>query len=137
MFVWVCGGTALGNVLNRGHCLKEHGFLFYKQCETKSSLGMFWAPFLSRSVPVGQVTDRPDHACSQHSGFSSHHDDTAALGNRVRRHTTATRQKKKLPVTPQRAARNSSEQLGGGGRSRVHLIPDQSLTSFTHTEWLP
>lgn len=86
----------------------------------------FRAPFLSRSVPVGQVTGQPDHACSQHSGFSPHRDDTAALGNRVRRQITATRQKRNLQATPQRAAGNSSEkpevQVHIDTRSVSHLL---------------
>lgn len=47
-----------------------------------------------------------------------HHDDTGALGNRVRRQTTATRQNK----APSNASEGSGERLGAGG-TRVHSAP--------------
>lgn len=65
------------------------------------------------------MTGQPDHACSQHSGFSSHHDDTAALGNKVRRQTTATRRNK----PPSNASQGSREWLGKAAGTRVHSAP--------------
>lgn len=74
------------------------------------------------------MTGQPDHACSQHSGLSSHHDDTAALGNKVRRQTTATRQNK----PPSNASQGSEEWLRVAGGSRVHCS-QISLVPTTNT----
>lgn len=49
----ICGETAVRNELHRGHHLKERGFLFGEERETKRSLGTCLGPFLSRSVPGG------------------------------------------------------------------------------------
>lgn len=74
------------------------------------------------------MTGQPDHACSQHSGLSSHHDDTAALGNKVRRQTTATRQNK----PPSNASQGSEEWLRVAGGSRVHCSQISLVPVRTH-----
>lgn len=75
------------------------------------------------------MTGRPDHACSRHSSFSSHHDDTGALGNRVPRKTTATRQNK----PPSNASKGSGERpLSSGGNQGSHCYQiSQSPTGTT------
>lgn len=88
----------------------------------------FWALFSSWSVPVGQVTGQPDHACRQHSGLSSHHDDTAALGNIIRRQTTAIRQKK-TSERRLRGQRGNAQTRCGGEEGQAAYTPTTNQTN--------